>query len=379
MIVNLDQFIAAELPKWRRLDEMLRRIDADPWRRLPLAEAREMERLYQRASADLARLATFSAEPEMRQFLESIVARGFAEIHGGGVSSRESGGAGGAGGAGRAGGSGRAGGGTRWRAGEWFGRTLPGVFRKRIRAFWLALALMLGGAIFGGFAVAFDSEAKAVIMPFPHLQGDPAERVREEESGKGSSRRLAGEKETFASELMTNNIRVALLAMALGMTWGAGTVVLLFYNGVILGAVAVDYMMAGQTTFLLGWLLPHGVIEIPAVLIGGQAGLVLAGALFGRGQGAGLAARLRAAAPDVVTLCAGAALMLVWAGLVEAFVSQYHEPVLPYALKIGFGVVEGAVVVWYWGWCGRRARAREIPNPKPPAAEIPNPKIPNPK
>jgi len=367
MIVNLDQFIATERPKWDRLDEMLRRIDADPWRKPPLAEARELERLYQRASADLARLATFSAESETRKFLENLVARAYAEIHGGGVSARESGA------------RGTGAGGTRWRAGEWFARTLPNVFRKRIRAFWLALALMLGGAIFGGFAVTFDPEAKAVIMPFSRLQGDPSERVREEESGKGSSRRLDGEKSTFASELMTNNIRVTLLAMALGMTWGVGTLVLLFYNGVILGAVAVDYMMAGQTTFLLGWLLPHGVIEIPAVLVGGQAGFVLAGALFGRGQGAALAARLRAAAPDVVTLCAGAALMLVWAGLVEAFVSQYHEPVLPYALKIGFGVVEAAVVVWFFGWCGRRGRAREIPKPKPPAAEIPNPKIPNPK
>jgi uncharacterized membrane protein SpoIIM required for sporulation len=205
-------------------------------------------------------------------------------------------------------------------------------------------------------------------MPFPKLRGDPAERVREEEEGRGSSRRLSGEKGTFASELMTNNIRVALLAMALGMTWGAGTVVLLFYNGVILGAVAVDYMLAGQTTFLLGWLLPHGVIEIPAVLAGGQAGFVLAGALLGRWRGAGLAARLRAAAPDVVTLCAGATLMLVWAGLVEAFVSQYRGRALPYGLKIGFGVVEGAVLLWYFGWCGARC-AREIPNPK-----IPNPK-----
>jgi len=335
MIVNLDQFIAAERPKWERLDEMLRRIDTDPWRKLPLAEARELERLYQRASADLARLATFSAEPEMRKFLENIVARGYAEIHGGSVAARESGGA-------------------RWRPGEWFARTLPNVFRKRLRAFWLALALMLGGVVFGGFAVALDPEAKAVIMPFSQLKGDPAERVRKEESGKGSSRRLAGEKGTFASELMTNNIRVTLLAMALGMTWGVGTVIVLFYNGVILGAVAVDYMMAGQTTFLLGWLLPHGVIEIPAVLVGGQAGFVLAGALFGRGQGAGLAARLRAVMPDVVTLCAGAALLLVWAGLVEAFVSQYHAPVLPYSLKIGFGVVEGAVLMWYFGFCGRR-------------------------
>jgi uncharacterized membrane protein SpoIIM required for sporulation len=329
MIVNLDRFIEAERAKWERLDTMLNRLATDPWRRLPLDEARELEHLYQRASADLARLATFSAEPEMRAYLENLVARGYAEIHGG-----------------------RGHPGARWRPAEWFLRTLPRTFRKRVRAFWFALALVVTGAVFGGFSLALDPEAKAVILPFSHLQGDPAERVAREESG-GENDRLDGERSTFAGSLMTHNIRVTLLAMALGMTWGAGTLVLMFHNGVILGAVAVDYMLAGQTAFLFGWLLPHGVVEIPAMLVGGQAGFVLAGALIGRGRGPGLAARLRAVAPDVVTLCAGAALLLVWAGIVESFISQYHAPVLPYWIKITFGIIEGAALLWFLGRCGR--------------------------
>ena len=71
---------------------------------------------------------------------------------------------------------------------------------------------------------------------------------------------------------MTHNTQVSIFTLALGMTWGVGTIIMLFYNGVILGAVAVDYIHAGQTKFLLGWLMPHGVVEIPAILIAGQAG-----------------------------------------------------------------------------------------------------------
>ena len=56
---------------------------------------------------------------------------------------------------------------------------------------------------------------------------------------------------------MTHNIKVSIFTLALGMTWGIGTLIMLFYNGVILGAVALDYVLAGETTFLLGWLLPH--------------------------------------------------------------------------------------------------------------------------
>ena len=151
---------------------------------------------------------------------------------------------------------------------------------------------------------------------------------------------------------MTHNIRVSLLTLGMGMTAGAGTVLLLFYNGVILGAVAVDYMIAGQTKFLLGWLLPHGVIEIPAILIAGQAGLVLAKALIGWGERSTMPARLRAIGPDLVTLIGGVAVMLVWAGFIEAFLSQYHQPVIPYSAKIAFGTVELVLLVLFLAKAG---------------------------
>jgi uncharacterized membrane protein SpoIIM required for sporulation len=327
MIVNLERFIAEERVHWDRLEAILDKLALDHWHALSLEEARELERLYQRASADLARLATFSAEPEARRHLESLVARGYAEVHGG---KQES---------------------ARFRPWRWMAQTLPQTFRRRSRAFLFSLIVTLIGVVFGGLAVAFDPEAKEVIMPFSHLLGDPSERVAKEESA--SADRLDGRKGRFSGELMTHNTKVTLTAMALGMSWGIGTLVLIFYNGVILGAVVVDYVLAGETVFLIGWLLPHGIVEIPAILVGGQAGFVLAGALLGRGQSQRMAGRLRAVMPDVVTLCFGAALMLVWAGIVEAFLSQYHEPVIPYPVKIGFGVIEGIALLWYLAKAGR--------------------------
>lgn len=335
MIVDVERFITEERPKWGRLDAMLRRLAEDPWRKLPLEEARELELLYQRAAADLARLSSYAAEPETRSYLEHLVARGHAEIHG----ARGEGG--------------------RLRPREWFVQTLPRTFRRQIRAFWLAVVLTLAGTGFGAAAIALDPDAKQVLMPFEHLRGSPADRVAQENAERGEH--LRDRKARFSGMLMTHNTRVTLMVMALGMTWGVGTLVLLFYNGVILGAVAVDYMLGGQTIFLLGWLLPHGVVEIPAILVGGQAGFVLAEALLGRGRRQTLAARLRAAAPDVVTLCFGAALMLVWAGIIEAFLSQYHEPVLPYAVKIAFGCVELAALVWYFGRAGREGAEKGAP------------------
>jgi uncharacterized membrane protein SpoIIM required for sporulation len=327
VIVNLEKFVAEERPKWAQLDVILERNAKDPWREMSLGEVRELERLYQRASADLARLATFSAEPETRRYLENLVARGYTEVHG---SRGEN---------------------HRFRPWHWFAVVLPNVFRRQIRSFYLAVVLTMVGCVFGGLALGFDPGAKEVLMPFPHLQLDPAERVAREEQQKGD--RLTGHKAEFSSQLMNNNIRVTFTAVALGMTWGFGTLVLLFYNGVILGAVAADYCLAGQGTFLAGWLLPHGVVEIPAILVGGQAGFVLAGALLGRGQRQTMASRLRKVSSDVVTLTFGAALMLVWAGFVESFLSQYHQPVIPYAAKITFGLLEAAALTWFLARAGR--------------------------
>ena len=58
----------------------------------------------------------------------------------------------------------------------------------------------------------------------------------------------------------------------------------------------------------------------------------------------------------LITLIGGVAVMLVWAGLIEGLFSQYHEPALPYAVKIAFGLAELAILVVFLSWSGRSAR-----------------------
>jgi uncharacterized membrane protein SpoIIM required for sporulation len=321
MIIDLPRFVAAERPFWTELERALEKLEADPERHLTLEQVRHFHLLYERTAADLAKLTTFSSEPETRRYLEHLIARAYGEIHETRAHRR------------------------RIFPLQWFFRTLPQTFRRHLRAFYLALAITVAGCLFGGLALALDPEAKPVLMPFPQLLEDPAQRVAEEE--KATADRLAGFKTSFSAALMTHNTRISILTLAMGMSWGVGTILLLFYNGVLLGAVALDYFRAGQTQFLLGWLLPHGVIEIPAILIAGQAGLVLALALIGWGRRIPLAARLREVSKDLMTLIFGVALLLVWAGFVEAFLSQYHEPVIPYSVKIAFGLVELILLILF--------------------------------
>jgi uncharacterized membrane protein SpoIIM required for sporulation len=120
----------------------------------------------------------------------------------------------------------------------------------------------------------------------------------------------------------------------------------------------VDYVYAGQARFLLGWLLPHGAIEIPAILLGGQAGFLLASALIGWGSRKSRRQRLREIAPDLTTIIFGAGVLLIWAGIVESFLSQYHQPVIPYALKIAFGAAELVALTLFLARSGAASEKR---------------------
>lgn len=326
MIIDLARFVQVGRPHWESLEQMLTRLENDPQQRMPVTESIRFHSLYQRAAADLARMEPFASDSDLRSYLENLVSRAYGEMQ-----ERTSRG--------------------RLRPWHWLAVTLPVTFRRRVTAFQLAVLLTLAGCAFGALAVSMDKEAKAVVLPFAHLQGTPAERVAQEESGR--SKELEGKKGNFAAQLMQNNIRVSITAMALGMTYGIGTIIVLFYNGVVLGAVAYDYISSGFSTFLFAWLLPHGATEIPAILLGGQAGLLIAHALIGWGSRDNRRERMRAVAPDIVTIISGAALLLVWAGIVESFFSQYHAPVLPYSVKIGFGMLELILLTLYLTFAGR--------------------------
>jgi uncharacterized membrane protein SpoIIM required for sporulation len=325
VIIDLPRFVETEKVFWDELQKVLRQIETEPGRRMALVDIQRLHYLYERCSADLARLHTFSAEPQLQAYLESLVSRAYSEIHETRAPLR-----------------------IRWKS---LILGFPRAFRRHPGAFRLSLGITLLGCAFGWFVMRQDPQSKAVLMPFSQLMVSPAERVAKEESA--TIDRLQGAKATFSAELMSNNIRVTMLAMAAGITWGVGTLIVLFSNGVSLGAVAADYIAGGQSTFLAAWLLPHGSIEIPAILLGGQAGLILAGALIGWGSQRTRAERFRMVGGDLFAIVAGAAALLVWAGIVEAFVSQYHRPVIPYGLKIGFGICQMAALAAFLGWAGR--------------------------
>ncbi len=160
---------------------------------------------------------------------------------------------------------------------------------------------------------------------------------------------------TFAAELFSHNSRVGITAFATGFVAGLPTVMLLFYNGLVLGAFAALYTSRGLGWDIWGWLLPHGVTELLAVILCGAAGLQLAHGLVFLGARPRMDA-LRERGRDAGVSVLGCVLMLVIAGMIEGI---FRQTVTSIAVRYTVAGLTAVGWLYYYGLVGR-ARDGEV-------------------
>ena len=162
----------------------------------------------------------------------------------------------------------------------------------------------------------------------------------------------------FGSRIIVNNLQVAFIAFAFGIT-GIGTVYALVMNGVMIGSVFGLYASKGIARLLLAFVAPHGVLELSAIAIAGGAGLLLAAALIMPGsvtRGEALVANGKRA----VKLVACAIMFLLVAGALEGLVSPI--PWWPLAWKVGVAITTLVAMVTYLS-LGSGTEPTELPAP----------------
>jgi uncharacterized membrane protein SpoIIM required for sporulation len=155
---------------------------------------------------------------------------------------------------------------------------------------------------------------------------------------------------TFAMFLFTHNAGIGILCFATGFAAGVPTLLLLFDNGVMLGAFGALYAGRGLGVEFWAWVLPHGVTELLAVVLCGAAGLVLAEALLfpgRRGRLENLARRGREAGVIVM----GSVVLLLAAGLIEGIFRQLVHDV---AMRLVVAALSAAAWAVYFGRAGGR-------------------------
>lgn len=318
-MMDLNRFVADRRPRWQRLAELLDRVDRAGLAALAAEEADELFSLYRLTSSDLNFVQTQTGNPAVLDSLEHLVARAYAHVTPPRRLQPLR---------------------TYWRI---MRHEFPGLMRRERKLLALATLGMVAGVLLGFVGTMVEPDTSLVfVSAFPyHLSQSPSERVAEleamERAGRGQIE-TTGEHARFTAELFTHNIRVTIFGFALGLTLGVGTMIVLFYNGCILGSLAYLYYDDAVMTFFIAWVGPHGAIELPCILFGCTAGLMLARAQLNFEHGTTWQ-QIRAMRPALIHILVGTATLLVIAGVIEGGFSQVNEPTLPYPLKIAVAVL----------------------------------------
>ena len=285
------------------VDVVLRRglkaLGPDELRRLPV--------LYRSALSSLAVARKTALDRALVSYLEGLATRAYLAVYG----SRRS---------------------ARGALLGFFADTFPRAVRAMKRELGLATFLFALGLALSWTLVANDTEWFYAFVDPAMAQGrTPAAEtsaLREMlyDSGNGLS--------VFASFLFTHNARIGMLAFAVGIAAGVPSALLLFVNGLTLGAFIALYAERGLLIPLLGWLLPHGVPEITAMLLCGAAGLSLGRALVFPGERR-VRDALKVAGQRAAHVVAGAVLLFAIAGLIEGVFRQLvHSDTARFAVAL---------------------------------------------
>lgn len=153
-----------------------------------------------------------------------------------------------------------------------------------------------------------------------------------------------------------NNINVSFIAFALGISYGFGTVVLLFRNGVMLGAFFTFFFQYGMLGDSLLTVMLHGTIEISAIIAAGGAGLAIGNALLFPKTYTRMYA-LQVAAKKGVKIIIGLLPLFIIAGFIESFLTRYAG--MPSLLK-GMVLLLSFVFIIYYFFLYPRTKSNQI-------------------
>lgn len=323
-MMNQDQFVARRQAQWQELAQILGHMQKQGARKMPLEMVEQLGRLYRQAASDLAYSRTYYPGSSTSQYLNQLVSQAHHLIY----AEKP----------------------QRLRAVlQFFRDEIPRAIRANAGPMWLAFGLMLLGGLVGFFAILYDPNLADALVP------DQIRRIVPKEGGADWA---VADRPLIGTQIMINNIRVGIFAFGLGITLGLGTALVLFQNGLMVGALSAIFFQAGLSYDFWSLILPHGALELMAIFLCGAAGLVLGWAVVNPGD---LPRRdaIAQSARTAVKLVLGSLPFFVIAALIEGFVTPMTS--LPAAGKYLVGAVTGLLGLLYWLRAGRKPKAAPAP------------------
>ncbi len=317
-MLSVNDFIKLREKDWERLQQLIRKRRGRET--LSASEVQELGMLYRAVTSDLALARRDYKGQKVAQFLNQLLTRTHNFIYQEDVNN--------------------------WRSlPRYFTRTLPRTFRQTW-LFTLTAFLLFAIPAVVGYRLAFTNPDVAEPLDLVY--------IRETLINQQTWTDIPLEERPYTSAfIMSNNIRVAILAFGGGVLFGLFSVYMLVSNGLVIGAVMGLAAHYGMGATLLEFVIGHGVLELSMIFIAGGAGLQLGWALlnpgpYNRRDSLGLAAR------RAIVLILGVIPVLVVAGLIEGFISPSDATL---AESSAVGVTTGVLLYGYLLFVGRKNTA----------------------
>lgn len=125
-------------------------------------------------------------------------------------------------------------------------------------------------------------------------------------------------------QITTNNLRVSFGTFVFGAFFAIGTILVMLYNGIMIGAFQFFFYQKGLflTSFLTIWM--HGTLEISSIIIAGCAGLVMGKGLVFPGTYSRLQS-FQISAQKGLKIMLGIVPIVIFAGIIESFITRYTD------------------------------------------------------
>ena len=295
VVVNASRFRAAHESDWERLDQLVRLMEQRSIRALSDDDILALPLLYRTTLSSLAVARDTSLDRGLITYLEQLTTRAYFQIYGVQTSV--------------------------WRQlGHFFARGWPEAVQGLWRETLVCVLLTLASAAVAFLLVRSDPSWFYGIIPESLAGG------RDPSAGADALRKTFYDRQddmlaTFATSLFTHNSQVAIFAFALGFAFAVPTILLILYNGLVLGAFFAVFAAKGLAFNLGGWLAIHGTTELFAIAIAGAAGLRIGTAIAFPGRYSRTESAVRAGRPAALAM-AGTVIMLAVAGLLEGIGRQ---------------------------------------------------------
>jgi uncharacterized membrane protein SpoIIM required for sporulation len=320
-------FVVRRQEGWERLEALLALADRRGLRAFDAEQLTELGRLYRATTSDLATARSREYSPNVLGYVNRLTARAHSYVYAG----NDRGG---------------------WdRLATFFARTFPREVRASWRTIAVCTALFLVATVVSYWLVTQRPLNVFALLPSGEI---PQIRKSLHDSNFAFDASVAP---AMSSYIITNNIRVAAVAFAGGMTGGIVTLWAILNNGLMLGGLGALFAQKGFGLDFWATIAPHGVIELSAIQLAGSAGLLLAGAIVAPGRLRRIDA-LKRNARRAGTLVCGVAAMLVVAGIIEGFVSPLRTSI---PFRLGVGALTAVLLAAYLGFAGRAAPEKSSP------------------